>query len=155
MKNENKRNTKRNTATVETTVETTATATVETTETTTATATNTEKTNVILSVVELKSLFVECNVTPKYTDSTHYVGCGVRANTFSVNALKTQYNVYCDDDNFKLFDTSLFNDCEFTANGNATDKTRPNTIIVKSTETLKKLLSIVVANNAKIALVTK
>ena len=118
---------------------------------TTATANN-AKIDTILSVTDLKSLFIECNIVPKFTDSVHYVGCGTRANTFSVNALKTQYNVYCDDENYKLFDTSLFTDCNFTANGNATDKTRPNTIIVKSTDTLKKLLSIVLEHNAKIAL---
>lgn len=116
---------------------------------------NETKVNNIFSantIDSVKSLFIECGVLPKYTDSTHYVGCGTRANVFSVNVLKTQYNVYCSDETFKLFDSKKYNDCEFTENGNSTDKTRPNTIICKSTDTLKKLLAIVLENNSKFAI---
>ena len=118
--------------------------------------TNNEKTNVtvntILSVSDTKKLFIECGVLPKYSDNAHYVGTGTRANVFSVNSLKKQYNIYCSNDIFKLFDVKKYNDCEFTENGNSTDKTRPNTIIVKSTDTLKKLLVVVLENNAQFAL---
>lgn len=118
--------------------------------------TNNQKTNatatVILSVSDTKKLFTECGILPKFTDNSHYVGCGTRANVFSVNSLKKQYNVYCSNDVFKLFDGKKYNDCEFTANGNSTDKTRPNTIIVKSTETLKQLLAVVLENNSQFAL---
>ena len=117
---------------------------------------NNKKTNAtvnnILSVSDTKKLFTECGILPKYTDNAHYVGCGTRANVFSVNSLKKQYNVYCSNDIFQLFDSKNYNDCEFTKNGNATDKTRPNTIIVKSTDTLKKLLAVVLENNAQFAL---
>ena len=108
--------------------------------------------NTILNVSDTKKLFTECGILPKYTDNAHYVGCGTRANVFSVNSLKKQYNVYCSNDIFKLFDTKKYNDCEFTENGNSTDKTRPNTIIVKSTDTLKKLLAVVLENNVNFAL---
>ena len=106
----------------------------------------------ILSVSDTKKLFVSCGLLPKFTDNSHYVGVGTRANVFSVNSLKKQYNVYCSTDLFELFDNSQYNDCEFTQNGNSTDKTRPNTIIVKSTETLKKLLAIVLENHGEFAI---
>ena len=108
--------------------------------------------NAILSVSDTKKLFIECGILPKYTDNAHYVGCGTRANVFSVNSLKKQYNVYCSNDIFKLFDNKNYDDCQFTKNGNSTDKTRPNTIIVKSTDTLKKLIAIVLENNAQFAI---
>lgn len=102
-------------------------------------ATKTNKTATeILNIVELKKLFVELGVLPKFTDSVHYVGCGTRANVFSVNALKTRYNVYCNDEVFKM--VSGVNGCEYTANGNATDKTRNNLIVANTTEQLKKLI---------------
>ena len=70
--------------------------------------TNNQKTNAtvntILSVSDTKKLFTECGILPKFTDNSHYVGCGTRANVFSVNSLKKQYNVYCSNDVFKLFD---------------------------------------------------
>jgi hypothetical protein len=111
-----------------------------------------ETVNAILTTSELKKLFTENGILPKYSDNSHYVGCGTRANVFSVNSLKKQYNVYCSNDIFKLFDGKKYNDCEFTANGNSTDKTRPNTIIVKSTDTLKKLLAVVLENNTTFAI---
>lgn len=125
---------------------TTKTATTKTTATakTNATKTN-EKIETLLTVTELKKFFVECGIIPKYTDSAHYVGCGTRANTFSVNALKTKYNIYVGNDMFSVLNdkTNTIDGVEYIENGNSSDKTRNNTIIVKSTETLKKLLSIV------------
>ena len=126
------------TATTNTTTKTTKT----TTEKTNATKTN-EKVETLLTVTELKKFFVENGIIPKYTDSTHYVGCGTRANTFSVNALKTKYNIYVGDDMFSVLNKNKVDTVEYIENGNATDKTRNNMIIVKSTETLKKLLNIV------------
>ena len=121
-----------------------------------ATVNNATKTNApvneILGVGGVKSLFCDCGVLPKYTDNSHYVGCGTRANVFSVNSLKKQYNVYCSTDIFELFDTGAYDDCEFTRDGNKTDKTRPNTIIVKSTDTLKKLLLVVLEKHGEYAL---
>lgn len=117
--------------------------------------TNTNKTNKkvndIVNALELKNVFIECNILPKFTDSKHYVGCGVRANVFSVNALKTQYNVYCNDQMFDLFENSNF-DIECIKNGNSNDKTRNNTVICKSTETLKKMLSVVGKNFSSVCL---
>lgn len=109
---------------------------------------NNEKVNTILNIDEIKKLFVECNLLPKYTDKIHYVGCGVRSNVFSVNVLKTKYNVYCDDIVFSTLSTNKLNGCEYTENGNSNDKNRPNTIVVNSTENLKQLLN-TVSNNFK------
>ena len=117
------------------------------------TKTNATKTNAtvndILSVIELKKYFVECGFIPKYTDSKHYVGIGTRANVFSVNALKTQYNIYCNDELFKM--VSGVKSCEYIENGNSSDKTRNNTIIVKTTDDLKKLLDKITITSVKIA----
>lgn len=125
------------------------TATAKTTEKTVVTATaNNEKVNNILNIDEVKKLFVECNVLPKYTDKVHYVGCGVRSNVCSVNVLKTKYNIYCDDIVFDTLNNNRINDCIYTANGNINDKNRPNTIEVNTTDNLKKLLT-TVANNYK------
>lgn len=118
-----------------------------TTKTTATTTTNSAKTNesveTLLTVTELKKFFVDNGLVPKYTDSTHYVGCGTRANVFSVNALKTRYNIYCNDTVFESLETAKITDCEYTANGNATDKTRNNMVVVKTTDALKKCIDAV------------
>lgn len=117
---------------------------------------NTNKKNAtaeaILTVAETKALFVELGVLPKYTDNSHYVGCGTRANVFSVNALKTRYNIYCSTDIFELFDEAEFKESEFTKDGNKVDKTRPNLIVCKTTAQLKALLSKVLEYHQEFAL---
>ena len=129
---------------------------VVTTENTTnaiATTNNNEKTNKILSLNEVESLFVECNVKPKFTDHKLYVGCGTKSNTFSVNAKKTKYNIYCNDDNFSLINALKLKNVKCVKNGNSTDTVRPNYIECKSTNELKTMLKTVLQNNNKIALV--
>ena len=114
---------------------------------------NNEKTNKVLPLNEIKSLFVECGITPKYTDNTNYVGCGTKSNTFSVNAKKTKYNIYCNDDNFSLITALKLKNVKCVKNGNSTDTVRPNYIECKSTNELKTMLKTVLQNNNKIALV--
>ena len=128
---------------------------VVTTENTTnaIATTNNEKTNKILSLDEVTKLFVDCNVKPKFTDHKLYVGCGTKSNTFSVNAKKTKYNIYCNDDNFSLINALKLKNVKCVKNGNSTDTTRPNYIECKSTNELKTMLKTVLQNNDKIALV--
>ena len=144
-----KKNTTNEIATVNTTNEI---ATVNTTNEI-ATTNNSEKTNKILSLDEVTKLFVECNVKPKFTDHKLYVGCGTKSNTFSVNAKKTKYNIYCNDDNFSLINALKLKNVKCVKNGNSTDTVRPNYIECKSTDELKKMLQVVLKNNDKIALV--
>ena len=118
-----------------------------------ATTNNCEKTNKILSLTEVESLFVECNVKPKFTDHKLYVGCGTKSNTFSVNTKQTKYNIYCNDDNFSLINALKLKNVKCVKNGNSTDTVRPNYIECKSTNELKTMLQIVLQNNDKIALV--
>ena len=118
-----------------------------------ATTENNEKTNKILSLSEVESLFVECNVKPKFTDHKLYVGCGTKSNTFSVNTKKTKYNIYCDDDNYALISALNCNNTKCVKNGNSTDTVRPNYIECKSTNELKTMLKTILQNNNKIALV--
>lgn len=113
---------------------------------------NAKKVNNVLSVSELKALFVACGVTPKYTDSTNYVGCGTRANTFSVNAKKTKYNIYLGDEEFKWVQDSKLEGLSLVKDGNKVDKTRPNYIECKDTAVLKKLLGVILSHNAKVAI---
>ena len=126
---------------------------IATTENAIATTENNEKTNKILSLDEVTQLFVECNVKPKFTDHKLYVGCGTKSNTFSVNAKKTKYNIYCDDDNYALISALNCNNTKCVKNGNSTDTTRPHYIECTSTAVLKKMLKTVLQNNDKIALV--
>ena len=114
--------------------------------------TNNEKTNKILSLNEVELLFVECNVKPKFTDHKLYVGCGTKSNTFSVNAKKTKYNIYCNDDNFSLISSLKLKNVKCVKNGNSTDTVRPNYIECKSTNELKTMLNTILQNNNKIAL---
>ena len=118
-----------------------------------ATIENNEKTNKILSLNEVESLFVECNVKPKFTDHKLYVGCGTKSNTFSVNTKQTKYNIYCNDDNFSLINELKLKNVKCVKNGNSTDTVRPNYIECKSTNELKTMLKTVLQNNDKIALV--
>lgn len=126
--------------------------TTKTTETkTNATKTN-EKVNDILSLVETKKLFIECGVLPKYTDNKHYVGCGTRANVFSVNVLKTQYNVYCSNEIFDTLNNAKIKNVTCISGANSTDKTRPNTIEINDTNALKTVLKTVIKNFSQLAL---
>ena len=122
-----------------------------------STKTNATKTNAtvneILTVSQVNELFVKNNLLPKFTDTTHYVGCGTRANVFSVNALKTKYNIYCSNDVFDVLSKSKYDDVECIANGNSSDKTRPNTIECKSTQSLEKLIKSVVKSFSQYAMV--
>lgn len=128
-------------------------ATVNTTTEVVTVTPNNEKTNKVLSLDEVKKLFIECGITPKYTDNTNYIGCGTKSNTFSVNVKKTKYNIYCNNDNFTLVNALKLKNTLCVENGNSVDKTRPNYIECKSTDELKKMLQIVLKNNSKIALV--
>ena len=127
-------------------------ATVNTTNEIATVKSNSEKSNKVLSLDEIKTLFVECGITPKYTDNTNYVGCGTKSNTFSVNVKKTKYNIYCNNDNFTLINALKLKNVVCIENGNSVDKTRPNYIECKSTNELKKMLQVVLKNNDKIAL---
>lgn len=138
------------------TVNTTAIATVNENKKPIATKTNASKTNktdIVTNIDELKKVFSKCGVLAKYTDNTHYVGCGTKCNSLSVNLLKTQYNVYCNDANFDIVNSAKLNDVKCIKNANSSDKTRPHTITVKTTKSLENVLKLVLANNNKIALV--
>ena len=130
-----------------------ANATTENKTNAIATTENNEKTNKILSLNEVESLFVECNVKPKFTDHKLYVGCGTKSNTFSVNTKQTKYNIYCNDDNFSLINELKLKNVKCVKNGNSTDTVRPNYIECKSTDELKTMLKTILQNNNKIALV--
>lgn len=123
------------------------------TKTTTNSSKSNKTVNEILTVSQVNELFVKNNLLPKFTDTTHYVGCGTRANVFSVNALKTKYNIYCSDNVFEVLSSTKFTDVECIANGNSSDKTRPHTIECKSTQSLEKLIQTVVKSFSQYAMI--
>ena len=116
---------------------------VEATATATANSEKSDKrftVNELLIYMQKEAVGHQCKV---FTDNSFYVGVGKKCNGFSVNAKKTKYNIYCNTDNFELLKKEGIEGCTFTENGNSTDKTRPNYIECKSTEALKKLISLV------------
>lgn len=106
----------------------------------------------ILSISELRGAFIEAGIVPKFCDNKHYVGCGVRANVFSVNALKTRYNVYCSDEVFGFLQGHGIDNAEFIEDGNKQDKTRNNLVEVTTTKSLKEMLGVVKKNLAGVAI---
>lgn len=116
---------------------------------TNATKTNATKTNekpVLLTVSEITEILqqkVFGSDNKVYTDHKFYSGFGKNKNTFSVNAKKTKYNVYCSDKVFSHLTASKIDGVNYIANGNSTDKTRPNYIECTTTENLLKLVSMV------------
>lgn len=116
---------------------------------------NTTKTNkALLTLSEMTELIQTSVVGTKcktFTDSTNYIGFGVKANGFSVNVKKTKYNIYCNDANFDLLAEGRYAGCEFTKGGNSVDKTRPNYILCTSTEAVKKMIAKVIESQYKVA----
>lgn len=104
----------------------------------------------ILSVSELRKAFIEAGIIPKFCDNKHYVGCGVRANVFSVNVLKTRYNVYCSDEAFALIKEG--EGVKKVEGGNNQDKTRSNLIEVTTTKALKEMLGSIKTGLAGVAI---
>ena len=98
---------------------------------------NANKTNRMLNINELFEMLskvtngnMKCKL---YTDSSKYVGIGdKRKNLFSVNALKTKYNVYINDSVVDYIPKSI----TVVKNGNSVDKTRPHAIEIKNTSDL-------------------
>lgn len=116
---------------------------------------NATKTNKLLSVNELTVLFTECKLLPRFVCDGYYVGCGIgRTNVLSVNTRSkwSTYKVFCDNDRFEQIKNKKFDGVICTANGNATDKTRPNVVEVKTTDTLKKVLLFVASQNKSLQL---
>lgn len=114
------------------------------------TKSNNEKSNKLLNVNELNALFVEVGLLPRFVCDGFYVGCGIgRTNVLSVNTRSkwSTYKVFCDNDRFEQLKKSKIDGITLTANGNATDKTRPNVVEVKTTEVLKTVLQFVAKSN--------
>ena len=125
---------------------TTALATVNnrTKSNTTATA--------IMSLVETTTAIQTATVGTKckvFTDSKFYVGFGIKCNAFSVNVKKSKYNVYCNDTVATVLET--IDGVDVVRNGNATDKTRPHYIELKSTALLMSCINAVLDNVYRVA----
>lgn len=116
---------------------------------------NSDKTNVILSLVETHQLLqtmvtgTKCKV---FTDSKFYTGFGVKCNGFSVNTKKTKYNIYCNDNALTVVKSiSGLSSVTIIENGNKTDKTRPHYIECKSTTDLKTMIDTIINQLYKVA----
>lgn len=126
----------------------TKTTAIATVNKSTAIATNKTKTDTMLSLnetivlVQSKLVGTKCKC---FTDSKYYVGFGVKCNAFSVNTKKTKYNIYCNDTNFDTVENAKLENVTLVKNGNSSDKTRNNLIETKSTETLNKLIDLIIS----------
>lgn len=120
-----------------------------------STKVNATKTNQsILSLVECTELVQKMLVGTKcktFTDSKFYVGIGTKCNGFSVNTKKTKYNIYCNDTNYDILSALKLDGVTLIKNGNSTDKTRPNYIECKSTDTLKIMINAILNTVYKVA----
>lgn len=117
-----------------------------------ATKVDTTATDVMLSLVDTTTAIQNAVIGTKckvFTDSKFYVGFGVKCNGFSVNVKKTKYNVYCNDTTANIVDG--IDGVTVVRNGNATDKTRPHYIELKSTALLMSCINAVLDNVYRVA----
>lgn len=110
---------------------------------------NVEKDNRMLSLSEVHVALQKATEGSRckvFTDQKYYSGIGVKANGFSVNVKKTKYNIYCSDQAFEAVSGLKVKDCTFTKNGNSADRTRPNSIECKNTESLLVMVKAVLSS---------
>lgn len=116
---------------------------------------NANKTNqTILSLIECTEMIQKLLIGTKcksFTDNKFYVGFGTKCNGFSVNVKKTKYNIYCNDTNYNILNTLKLDGVTLIKNGNSTDKTRPNYIECKSTDSLKLMINTILNSIYKVA----
>lgn len=103
---------------------------------------NTLEVEKIVSTIEdLKNVFVESNVLPKFTDNKNYVGT---ASKFSVNLKKTKYNIFMKEGDYELIQKTL-GECDGIIYNDATNnsKVRPYYIEVANTTVLRNILKVI------------
>lgn len=95
----------------------------------------------VSTIDELRNIFVDCNVIPKFTDNKNYVGT---TSKFSVNLKKSKYNVFMKSSDYELIldkigdrDGIIYN--ENTNNSNV----RPWYIEVTNTTVLRDILKVI------------
>ena len=113
---------------------------------------DTTATDVMMSLVDTTTAIQNAVIGTKckvFTDSKFYVGFGVKCNGFSVNVKKTKYNVYCNDTTANVVEN--IDGVTVVRNGNATDKTRPHYIELKSTALLLQCVNAVLDNVYRVA----
>lgn len=120
------------------------------------TVNNENKVNEMLTTSTLLVLVNTLSVNYKvkvFTDNNFYVGIGNgRSNTFSINAKKTKYNIYCDTKYFDMVSALNNDNIECVKNGNSTDKTRPHYISTSSTDIVKSLIDMVLNTYDKVVI---
>lgn len=112
--------------------------------------------NVMLALTDFTTVLQKAIVGSKckvFTDSKFYAGFGVTCNGFSVNVKKSKYNIYCNETNAKLVEK--IDGVKVVRNGNATDKTRPHYIELKSTELLMQCINTILDGAYRVATDTK
>lgn len=110
---------------------------------------NAKKTDKLLNTEQLSSLLIENKLMPRFVCGGYYVGVGIgRTNCFSINTRSkwNEYRIYCNDDTFKAVKGANIAGVKCMSLDNKTDKVRPHTIEVDSTEGLKKVLAVVAKN---------
>ena len=113
---------------------------------------NTTATDVMMTLTDTTTAIQNAVIGTKckvFTDSKFYVGFGVKCNGFSVNVKKSKYNVYCNDTTANVVEN--IDGVTVVRNGNATDKTRPHYIELKSTALLMNCINAVLDNVYRVA----
>lgn len=96
---------------------------------------------VVSTINELNTVFVECNVLPKFTDNKNYVGT---TSKFSVNLKKSKYNVFMKSSDYELILDKIGDRDGITYNENTNNSNvRPWYIEVANTTVLREVLKLI------------
>lgn len=96
---------------------------------------------VVSTIDELRNIFIECNVLPKFTDSKNYVGT---TSKLSVNLKKSKYNVFMKSSDYDLILDKIGDRDGITYNENTNNSNvRPWYIEVANTSVLRDILKVI------------
>lgn len=96
---------------------------------------------VVSTIDELRGVFVECNVIPKFTDNKNYVGT---TSKFSVNLKKSKYNIFMKSSDYDLILDQIGDIDGITYNENTNNSNvRPWYIEIANTTILREVLKVI------------
>lgn len=114
--------------------------------------TNTEKVNTMLNIEEVMKLYSEAGIkcyNPTAKGNYRIMG-NAKGSSLNIVPKKGEYRIYSTDTDYESIVNQKFEfkDLVTEKGTNSTDKSRPNTIVCKTVETLKALLGVYATNPA-------
>jgi len=111
---------------------------------------NTEKKNTMLNIEEVTALYQEAGIkcaNPNAKGNYRIMGS---KSSLNIVPKKGEYRIYSTEDDFTAIQNAelKFDDLVVEAGTNSQDKVRPNTVVCKTVETLKALLTVYATNKA-------